>query len=225
MIRAVLFDATGTLIEPAERVGATYARFAASHGASLAPDRLEKAFRRALAGAGAPLFPEAAASEVPALERGWWRRVVRTTLRDADPQHRLTDLEACFRELFAHYAGPAAWRARRGARALLVSLRRRGLATAVVSNFDGRLPGLLAGLGLLDLLDAVLLPARTHAVKPQRRAFAAALEALGVEASEALFVGDDADRDLAGARAAGLAAVDVRSLATLADLRIPDGEA
>ena len=45
---------------------------------------------------------------------------------------------------------------------------------------------------------------------------------LGVAPGEALFVGDDAERDLHGARRAGLHAVDVASLATLDALEIPE---
>ena len=63
-----------------------------------------------------------------------------------------------------------------------------------------------------------MLPADVGAAKPDRRIFALALARLDVPASEALYVGDDEDRDVAGARAAGLEAIDVRSLATLSQL-------
>jgi putative hydrolase of the HAD superfamily len=88
----------------------------------------------------------------------------------------------------------------------------------VVSNFDRRLPGILSDLGLAPLLDLVWLPSDCGAAKPDAAIFASALAALGVAPERAIFVGDDAVRDLAGARAAGLRAVDVGSLATLAAL-------
>ena len=91
----------------------------------------------------------------------------------------------------------------------------------MVSNFDRRLPAILEGLGIAAQLDAIVLPSDARAAKPDRRIFALALERLGVAASEALFVGDDAQDDLEGAHAAGLRAVDVTTLATLSDLRIP----
>ena len=56
----------------------------------------------------------------------------------------------------------------------------RGAATGVVSNFDGRLPGILAGLGLAELLGVVMLPGEARAAKPDPRIFALALARLGV---------------------------------------------
>jgi putative hydrolase of the HAD superfamily len=88
----------------------------------------------------------------------------------------------------------------------------------VVSNFDHRLEPLLAGLGLRALLDVVVRPADAGAAKPDPRIFAHALARLGVPAAAAVYVGDDAEHDVAGARGAGLAAIHVAELATLAEL-------
>jgi len=68
------------------------------------------------------------------------------------------------------------------------------------------------------MLDLVWLPSDAGAVKPDPRIFTSALAELGVPPERALAVGNDPERDLAGARAAGVRAVDVASLATLADL-------
>jgi putative hydrolase of the HAD superfamily len=224
LIRAVLFDAVDTLIELREPVGESYARIARQHGVEISAWRLEDAFRRVLAQAPAMLFPDAAAADVPARERAWWRGVVRSTFLAADSAQRFRDFDTCFEDLWRHFAAAGAWRTRAGARELLHALRRRGLLTAVVSNFDARLPVLLEGLGLAPLLDAVVLPCEARALKPDAAIFATALERLGVAAPEALFVGNDAQRDLQGARAAGLRALDAGCLATLDALPIPDDE-
>ena len=50
-IRAVLFDAAGTLIELAESVGETYARIAERFGVALPASRLDDAFYRVWASA------------------------------------------------------------------------------------------------------------------------------------------------------------------------------
>ncbi|MEN8183583.1 MAG: HAD-IA family hydrolase [Myxococcota bacterium] len=214
-LRAVLFDAAGTLIELKEPVGETYARVARRHGACVPAGRLEDGFRRIFAAAPAMVFPGAPPAEAALRERAWWREVVRGTFRAADQQEELSDFEACFAELWRHYGSPGAWRARPGAAAVLRTLRSRGLALAILSNFDQRLPPLLAALGLAAELDAVVLPAHAGVAKPDRRIFEHALTRLGVPAAEAVYVGDDADADLAGAHGAGLAAIDVKSLATL----------
>ena len=217
-LRAVLFDAAGTLIEMARPVGDVYAEFAHAHGVALSAERLDDAFRRILAQAPPLVFPEAPANRIPALEQGWWRDVVRSSFLATDGTARFRDFESFFADLYAHYAAPAAWRARPGARDALLRLRTHGVATGVVSNFDGRLPGILAGLGLAELLGVVMLPGEARAAKPDARIFALALARLGVDAADAVYVGDDHARDIEGARAAGLAAIDATGLASLADL-------
>jgi putative hydrolase of the HAD superfamily len=214
----VLFDAAGTLIETREPVGRTYARVARDYGVAISAWRLGDAFTRVLAQMPPLVFPGAGAPEIDALERGWWRETVRRTFRAADSAARLSDPEACFERLYGAYAGPEAWRARPGALEALRDLRAAGLATAVVSNFDRRLRAILAGLALAAQLDAVVLPSDVGAAKPDPAIFAEALARLGVDAADAVYIGDDPSRDHDGARRAGLRVIDVGGLATLAEL-------
>ena len=216
--RAVLFDATGTLIALREPVGETYARFAGERGVRLSAWRLGDAFARVWRGAPPMVFPGTTPEEAAARERHAWREIVRRTFLAAEATARIEELGDTFDALFAHYGRGAAWRVREGAGLALSALREAGVATAVVSNFDQRLRGILADLGLAARLDLVWLPADAGAAKPDPAIYASALHALGVAAERALFVGDDAERDLAGAEAAGLLAVDAKSLATLADV-------
>ncbi len=217
-LHAVLFDAAGTLIRLRRPAGDTYARRMREFGVALPAARLDEAFHRVLRAAPPMVFPHATAAEIPALERGWWREVVRQTLRATDGTARLRDFDACFEALFADFASATAWEAAPRAREVLDTLRRRGLRLGVVSNFDHRLPALLEALDLAAPLELVLLPGEARAAKPDPRIFALALERLGVAASAALYVGDDADHDVAGARAAGLRALQVGPAATLAEL-------
>lgn len=217
-LRAALFDAAGTLLVASEPVGETYARIIAEHGAEISAWRLGDAFTRIHAAAPPMAFPSAPVDAIAVLERDWWRSRVRETLRAADSTVQLADFDACFDALFAHYSRPEAWTLRDGAIACLGALRERGLATGIVSNFDGRLPGILEALGLLALLDIVVLPGAAGAAKPDPLPFRMALDAVGCTASEAVYIGDDPTRDGDGAREVGLTAIDVAELATLADL-------
>ena len=203
MIRAVTFDAAGTLIAPREPVGATYARIAAAHGIVAEPATVDAAFRRAFAAAPPMGFPGAAASDLPRLERAWWRTVVGETFGPSAAAHRAFD--ACFDALFAHYATADAWTLFPDVPPTLRALHDRGLRLGVVSNFDGRLPSILDGLGL-DV-DAVVWSTRTGAAKPARAIFEAAAAALGVPLAELCHVGDDRDADVRGAEAAGARAI------------------
>jgi putative hydrolase of the HAD superfamily len=223
--RAVLFDAAGTLIELVEPVGETYARHAANQGLVISAWRLTDAFARAFPQTPLPVTPHTDAPERRELERDWWRGVVRRTFLAADSERRAPDFDTLFAELWDAYSSAALWRARSGALELLERLRKDGLRTAVVSNFDSRLGGLLAELGFESRLDAVVLGSDAGAAKPAPEIFRFALERLRVAAEHAVFVGNDPERDLAGARAAGLRVIDVTTLATLTELQLPEGKA
>jgi putative hydrolase of the HAD superfamily len=216
--RAALFDAAGTLIALREPPGETYARSARRLGIPASPERLGDALARSLRRAPAMLFPEVPAAEIDARERGWWRDVVDATFAEAGVEARASQIDACFDALYREFAEPRAWRVAAGAHEGLSALRAGGLATGVISNFDRRLHGILHGLGLSPLLDIVVLPSDARAAKPDPAIFAFALAKLGLAPEDTCFVGDERERDLEGARRAGLRAIDVCSLATLAEL-------
>ena len=81
------------------------------------------------------------------------------------------------------------------------SQRERGIRTAVLSNVGVDIRPVMAREGLRT--DAVVLSCEVGAVKPRPEIFVSALEALGVEPSEALMVGDSW-KDDAGAAALGI---------------------
>jgi putative hydrolase of the HAD superfamily len=155
---------------------------------------------------------------VPDLERAWWRERVRRTFLAADATWRPRDFDALFQSLWDAFSDPASWTPAPGASRALVAFRDAGIATAVVSNFDARLPGILEGLCLAPLLDSIVLPMHVGVCKPQPAIFRAALEALHCTPSEAAYVGDHPEQDIAAARSLGIRAIDATGLATLADL-------
>jgi len=86
----------------------------------------------------------------------------------------------------------------------LAGLRQRGLSLVAVSNWDCSLPRVLARCGLDGMLDGTITSAEAGARKPDPAIFAPALELAGCEPGEALHVGDTAEEDVEGARAAGI---------------------
>ena len=74
----------------------------------------------------------------------------------------------------------AAWRADPDAAPLLTRLRAAGVRILVVSNFDDRVRGVLAALGLADLVDQITISSEAGAAKPDPRIFATALAAAGL---------------------------------------------
>jgi len=222
VIRAVTLDAAGTLLAPREPVGETYARMARAAGMRIEEADIEPRFRRALAAAPPLAFPHTDAVERARRELDWWRVVVRASF-GAGADHPA--FEDCFQALYRHYADGRAWAVFPDVAPALRELRARGLRLAVVSNFDGRLPGLLADLALASLLDAVVWSTLAGAAKPSAPIFHCAERALAVPVHMICHVGDDLDADVRGARAAGAVAVHLHrsgdaagAIASLADL-------
>ena len=217
MIRAVLFDAAGTLIDLREPVGKTYAETAARHGVTVSAEIVEDAFYRILAQSSGPPPDGPTLDERRARERQSWHRIVRSTFLAADSTLRFDDFEAFFADLYAHYGTCKAWILRPGAAACLDGLRTQGVRVGLLSNFDHRLPEILEGLGIARFFSSVMLPSNTGARKPGAAAFQNATEALGIEPANTLFVGNDPEIDRDGARACGLKALLVGDIEPLAE--------
>ena len=88
----------------------------------------------------------------------------------------------------------------------LRALRARGLRLVVVSNWDVSLHEVLARTGIAPLVHGAISSAELGAAKPHPAIFRHALTLAGVPARAALHVGDSPEDDVAGARAAGIAA-------------------
>jgi len=89
----------------------------------------------------------------------------------------------------------------------LTRLRAAGLVTGVISNSNGSVRQALERAGLAPLLDFVIDSTVVGIAKPDPRVFALGLQAAGVNAHEAVYVGDSYFVDVVGARGAGLGAV------------------
>lgn len=203
MLHALLLDAAGTLIEPAESVAEVYARATAAHGQALEAARIKEAFRATFSGLADPDWT--AHSHGDAAERQWWRQIVGQTLSTAAGRALPDDfVEACFHSLFAHYADPAAWRVFPEVPEVLAAAREADFRLAVVSNFDRRLHGILTGHGLY--FDAIVTSADAACRKPGPAIFRHALELLDLSPAEAFHCGDSHAADFLGAQAAGIPA-------------------
>lgn len=217
-IQAVIFDAAGTLLHLREPVGETYARLAAQFGVATPATRLTEAFGRVFAAAPPNVYPGEPLWRSAALERAWWKTLVRDTFRAADQMVRFDDFDGFFDTVWETYAGAGAWSVAVGAEAALDTLAAGGRQLAILSNFDQRLRPLLRALGLHERFDAITTPADAGAAKPEKQIFDVCLKRLGLPGHRTVYVGDHPDQDVAGARSAGLHPFDVNALTTLADL-------
>ena len=91
---------------------------------------------------------------------------------------------------------------------VLVDVARMGLKMAVISDAPKLQVWMrIVALGLAHYFDTVITFDDTKERKPSPKPFRLALERLGVQAHEALMIGDWADRDIVGAKGVGLMTV------------------
>ena len=89
----------------------------------------------------------------------------------------------------------------------LDELESSGLVLAIVSNFEAWLEDLLGLLGVRDRFPVRVISGREGVEKPDPRIFELALERLGLDAADAMYVGDNPEFDVEPATALGMTAV------------------
>lgn len=197
VIRAVFFDAGGTLLRTAEPVGRTYARLAAHYGWQAQEQPLEQGFRtawkkRIAKGAGAD----------GTLGREGWKRILRASV-EAGGLPVGFPFEDYFEEVYAHFARPDAWREFPETEKVLTRLHDQGIRIGVLSNWDSRLRAVLQGFAWATRLDPVLISDEVGVEKPRVGIFRKAEQKGGLTAGECALVGDDPVSDQGGAEQAG----------------------
>jgi putative hydrolase of the HAD superfamily len=199
-VRAVAFDAVGTLITPDPPVQLVYFDVGRRHGSHLSVETIRGRFRDAFR-AEEERDRTAGWRTGPDRELDRWRRIVSTVLDDVN------DTEGCFRELWDHFARPTAWRCLPDVGPVIAELSRRGLVVGLASNFDGRLRDVAAGLPELRPVGPIVVSAEVGRRKPAAEFFAAVVHGFDCAPGEVLLVGDDFENDYVGATAAGLKAL------------------
>lgn len=203
-IKAVFFDAAGTLIKSARPVGESYASLAKRYGLEVLPGEITERFRACFSSTPPLAFPGAQTEDLQDLERRWWRELVRKIF---EPYGHFDGFDDYFSNLFQYFSKPDSWSLYPEAREILSALKEQGYILDVISNFDSRLYGILEGLGIDFWFDSIVISSRVGYAKPAPEIFHAALRLHRLKPEEALHVGDSPDKDAAGARSAGLLGV------------------
>jgi putative hydrolase of the HAD superfamily len=216
MIAAVTFDVTHTLLH-VPRLGEIYADVLGRHGVAIDPEEARQLFStvwQELA-CGADPGRDRFTSH-PEGERGWWRRLLERMceLNGDPPPSRFAAAE-----LFHRFTTAEPYEVYPEVPGTLARLRQQGLALGVISNWDHRLPDVLAAVGLARFFGSITSSSKAGVEKPDRRIFHQALGELGVEPAAALHVGDGRLEDVEGAVAAGMRALHLTRTAGGGDLR------
>jgi putative hydrolase of the HAD superfamily len=200
MIKAIFFDAVGTLFRLTKTVGDHYAYVGGEVGLDLDAQTLERAFRAAW-----KQMPQRAAIDGPREndDKDWWRELVDLVLDRVAPSLNELDRDNFFEIAYEHFAEAGVWELYPEVPGILEELWRR-FELAVVSNFDGRLRFILEHLGVSKYFAHVFVSSELGADKPDPEIYRRALRVMKLSPNEVLHVGDDPERDWEGATAAGL---------------------
>ncbi|KAJ3683825.1 hypothetical protein LUZ60_014052 [Juncus effusus] len=189
--RALLVDAVGTLLVPAQPMAQIYREIGEKYGVVCSEEEILYRYRLAY-------------------EQPWGKSRLRY-VNDGRPfwQHIVSSSTGCsdsqyFEELYNYYTTEKAWQLLDPeAEKVFKALRKAGVKTAVVSNFDTRLRPVLSALNCDHWFDAIAVSAEVEAEKPNPTIFLKACDLVGVKPEEAVHVGDDRRNDIWGARDAG----------------------
>ena len=199
-IKAVFFDAGNTLLLPHPSVEEVCLEILARHGYHPSPVDLQRGLE---------------ISEHYYEERYWsddtfwasekeaaamWSEMYALVMGEVG----VDDAPAMGRLLYDEFGNGERWTLYPDVLPAMGELHTMGLRMGIVSNWDARLPGLCHHLGLSRYLDFVISSANLGRIKPEASIFDSALGRVGVEAAEAVHVGDHYYADVLGARAAGI---------------------
>ena len=200
MIKAILFDAAGTLFYLTKTVGDHYAYVGREVGLELDAQKLESAFHSAW-----QQMPRRPAIDGPREndDKGWWRQLVGRVFDQVAPPLSELDRDNFFEIAYEHFAEAGVWKLSPEVLDVLEQLRER-FQLAVISNFDGRLRLILQNLGISKYFPNVFISSELGADKPDPEIFRRALKLMHLNANEVLHVGDDPERDWKAAKEAGL---------------------
>lgn len=181
---AILFDAGGTLVlqDPLE--------MSARLGSPIDAAEAHRAHYAAMAGFSALRV------EGHEVDWDWWLERYFSLLGVPEPKRAGDRIERGY-GLWNHPLD--------GVTEAIVDLRRQGIRVAVVSNSDGSVGSSLERAGLADMFEFVIDSHQVGISKPDPEIFRVALDRMGVEPSDAWFVGDSVFHDVNGAMAASMA--------------------
>ena len=140
--RCIALDAVGTLIFAEPSVSIAYTEIGRRHGSRQSTEQVKSRFADAMHRAEELSIARFGEPGRTSEEYEWdfWQQVVRDVLPD------LREPQACFAELFEHFARPESWRCFDDVARTLSSLEHRGYRVLIASNFDARLDRVCDGL-------------------------------------------------------------------------------
>jgi putative hydrolase of the HAD superfamily len=199
----VLFDAGETLVHPVPSFPEVFVRIVAEAGHRCEPEAVIAASAVVL-----ERFSEAAARDErwttsPERSRRFWTEIYERMIVDLG----LPSRDGLRDRLYRGFTDLANYGVFDDVVPALDALSTTGTTLGVVSNYEPWLEDLLASEGVADLLPVRAISGIEGIEKPDPRLFELALARAGVDASEAVYVGDNPEFDVDPPEALGMFAV------------------
>lgn len=183
-IRAVAFDAVGTLIEPVPSVAEAYRQAALNVGLDLPSAVIRERFVKVFT--ADDTTQEHSTNELNEVHR--WRKIVTACLPELDQ----ASADQAFDQLWVHFAEPSSWRLFPDVVEVFDWLGQRSVKVCVASNFDARLRQVWGGLdGVSNRLDHLVISSEVGYRKPGKGFYEAVTRYLEEPPESVLFIGDD----------------------------------
>src|SRR5260370_8064907 len=196
-VKAIFFDAVGTLLHPDTPAVDVYIEVGRRFGSHLPPQAIRANFIAAFKCQDALDYAKGLiTSEARETER--WRSIVSEMLVD------VPDKSVPFHELFTHFSHSTSWRCDPDSTTVLSELFRRGYLLGMASNFDSRLRSIVRGMPGLKPVSQIVISSEVGWRKPAIEFFYALCEAVKLPPEEICLVGDNWTNDYQGAKDAGL---------------------
>jgi putative hydrolase of the HAD superfamily len=202
-IRWIIFDAVGTLIRPNPSVSEAYFATAQRFGSRLSLSEIAERFSKSFRDSESRLFDSSSSyiASNDEIEIARWRWIVREVVPDAN------DSEACFRDLWDHFANPNSWICFDDVQQSLEELRKTGIKLGIASNFDSRLHSVCQDHPALRSISFRMVSSEAGFRKPAALFYEQLIERCQTPAEQVLMIGDDPIHDVSAAKSAGLQAM------------------
>jgi putative hydrolase of the HAD superfamily len=191
-IRAVLFDAVGTLIYPHPPVAEVYHHAGKKLGSKYSLEEVGLRFHAAIK------RHHQSGQTSEKLERERWQRIVYDVVDDVDDPEQLI-----LNDLWQHFGSASNWRLFDDVAPFWAELAARGYLLGIASNFDSRLRTICREHPPLDRCRHIFVSSELGSPKPELSFYCAVEQQLGLRPDEILLIGDDYAADVTGPLAAG----------------------
>ena len=213
----MLFDVDFTLIYPGPTFrGEGYRAFCARYGMDVDASKFEEGVASA-----APLLESPDDVYDPAIFIAYTSRIIEVMGGTG------SRVDECSREIYVEWAACQHFELYDDVPAVLRRLAESGLRIGLISNTHRCLASFQSHFELQGLVSATVSSSDHGLMKPHPSIFTAALQLLGVEAGEAVMVGDSFKHDVQGALKVGMRAIllnrgDAAAPTVEGDRRVPD---